>query len=109
MRCISSPHSHGTVTSSTMCLCRSFTFLPLAVSSSAMLPNTRTFLHFSQRQSGMTLAQNRWREIDQSRAPSNHLPHRPSLICEGDQEIFFAFFSKFPFSSVTLTNHEEVA
>src|SRR3990167_1794750 len=99
----------GTVTSSTMCLCKSSIFFPLASSSSAALPNTLCFLHASQRHMGMTLAQNRWREMDQSRAPSSHLPNLPSLMCAGDQFTASAFFSKFSFIFVTETNHDEVA
>src|SRR3989338_5261689 len=103
------PHLQGTVTSSTMCLCRSSIFLPLASSSSAALPNTFCFLHASQRHTGMTLAQKRWREMDQSRAPSSHLPNLPSLICSGDQLIFLASLSALSFTSITFTNHDDVA
>src|ERR1035437_4380922 len=109
MRCITPPHSHGTVISSTMCLWRSGTVFPLASSSSATPPNTRIFLQVSQRHIGMALAQKRWREIDQSRAPSSYLPKRPSFMCFGDHEIFSAFARRFSFIFVTETNHDDVA
>src|SRR3989344_2760526 len=102
-------HSHGTVISSTMCLCKSFTFFPLASSSSEALPNTFSFLHFSHFHIGITLAQKRWRETDQSRAPKSQSPKRPSLICAGDQLMFLAFLSKSSLSFVTETNHDDVA
>src|SRR3989344_5070443 len=95
--------------SSTMCLCKSSIFLPLASSSSVALPNTRTVLHFSHFQIGITLAQNRCREIDQSLAPSSHLPHLPRLMCSGDQLIGSAAFNNFSFSSSIFTNHDDVA
>src|SRR3989338_9920705 len=94
---------------STMCLCKSSIFWPLTSSSSAALPNTRTDLHFSHFQIGITLAQNRCREIDQSRAPSSHLPHLPHFMCSGDQLIGFALSRSASFFSSIFTNHDEVA
>src|SRR3989344_1706702 len=109
MRFIVPPHWHCTVISSTMCLWRLSIFLPLASSSAATLPKMRFVLHFSHIHTGITLAQKRWREIDQSRAPSSHLPQRPSLMCLGDQLMAFAFLSRLSFIFVTETNHELVA
>src|SRR3989338_768034 len=110
IRFIASPLlAHGNVISSTMCLCKSVTFSPLAFSNSATDPNTRYFLHSSHCHTGITLAQNRWREIDQSRAPSSHLPNLPSLMCSGDQLIFLASLMALSFTSVTFTNNEDVA
>src|SRR3989344_4626059 len=100
---------HENTMSSTMCLCKSFIFFPLASSSSDALPNTRFVLHFSHTHTGMTLAQKRCRLIDQSRAPSSHLPQRPSLICSGDQLMPFALRQSSLFIFVTATNHDEVA
>src|SRR3989344_1406814 len=56
-------------------------------------------------QIGKGLAQKRWREIDQSRAPRSHLPKRPSFICAGNHVIPFAFLNKFSLIFVTETNH----
>src|SRR3989344_6885483 len=109
-RFIVPPHfSQAKIISSTICLCRSVTFSPLAFSNSATDPNTRYLLHASHCHTGITLAQNRWREIDQSRAPSSHLPNLPSLMCSGDQLTFFAFRSRSSLILVTETNHDEVA
>src|SRR3989338_7566410 len=109
MRLIFSPHVHGTRISSTICLCRLSTFFPLASSSSEALPNTCSFLQFSHFHIGITLAQKRWREIDQSRAPKSQSPKRPSFMCAGDQLMFFALLSKSSLSFVTETNHDDVA
>src|SRR3989344_5719641 len=108
MRRIVPPHAQVAVISSTMCLWRSSTFFPLASSSSEALPNTRFVLHFSQIHTGITLAQKRWRLIDQSRAPSSHLPHRPSLMCSGDQLIGRALSRICFFCASIFTNHDEV-
>src|SRR3989344_967493 len=109
-RFIVPPHfSQAKIISSTICLCRSVTFSPLAFSNSATDPNTRYLLHASHCHTGITLAQNRWREIDQSRAPSSHLPNLPSLMCSGDQFIFLASLMALSFTSITFTNHEDVA
>src|SRR3989344_8257091 len=100
---------HENSISDLMCLCKSSIFFPLASSSSAAEPNTRMVLHFSHFQIGITLAQNRCREIDQSLAPSSHLPHRPRLMCSGDQLICFALSRSISFCSSIFTNHDDVA
>src|SRR3990167_10251111 len=105
------PHFlQANVTRSTTCLCRSATVWPLAASSSAAEPNTICSPHaWSHCQIGITDAQKRWREMDQSRAPSSHLPNRPSLMCSGVQPIFWASLMALVLILVTETNHDEVA
>src|SRR5438552_2686823 len=87
-RFILPPQLQENSTSSTTSLCKSFTKTPLAFSSWAADSNTCSFLQASHRQTGIVLAQKRWREIDQSRAPASHCPNLPSFTCSGDQLIF---------------------
>ena len=75
-----------------MCIrdrCKSVTSAPVFSLISAMEPKTSIRGNFglSDFQTGIGVPQKRLREIDQSRAPSSHLPKRPSLICPGIQLI----------------------
>src|SRR3989338_1218133 len=103
-RRISPPHFLQVKTmSSILCLCKSVIFCPDNCSSSSTDPTTVTLSHLGfgiwdlgfsvwQSQTGKGVPQNRLREIAQSRAPSCHLPKRPSLICSGTQRICLLFF-----------------
>ena len=55
------------------CLWMSVTFAPVAASSSAMEPMTRTSSPSSDAHTGMGVPQYRLREMDQSCAPSSQL------------------------------------
>jgi hypothetical protein len=87
---------------------RSFTFWPLARSSSATLPKTLS-LPDGLRHTGIGEPQKRLREIDQSRAPSSHLPNWPSRTCEGIQLIFWLSATIRSRIAVTFTYHEVIA
>jgi hypothetical protein len=49
------------------------------------------------------------REIDQSRAPSSHLPNWPSRMCSGTQVICWFSSTIRSRNCVTCTNHESTA
>src|SRR3989344_1139634 len=123
---INPPHfSHLKVISSTICLCKSSTFLPDNFSNSVILPMVlilpqpllalgSKLLALSSKpswhcQTGIGVPQYRWREIDQSEAFSSHLPNRPSFKCAGVQWTLRLFLIKFSLIAVTLTNQEVVA
>ncbi len=59
----------------------------------------------SHRQTGMGAPQNRLREIAQSRAPSSHLPKRPSRMCDGTQLICWFAASMRSLNFVTAMYH----
>src|SRR6056300_924427 len=91
--------------------CKSVTGTLKSASSSAIDPYTsvRGYSGSSLTQTGIGDPQNRFREIDQSRAFASHLPKLPSFTWEGTQLIS-------PFNStmrsrirVTSTNHDEIA
>ena len=53
--------------------------------------------------------QKRLRLIDQSRAPSSHLPNSPSRMCSGTQWICWFSSTMRSRIAVTFTNHELIA
>ncbi len=55
------------------------------------------------------MPQYRLREIDQSRAPSSHLPNCPSLTCSGTQVISWLSSTIRSRNAVTCTNQESTA
>ncbi len=69
----------------------------------------RGYAGSSERQTGIGLPQNRFREIDQSRAFSSHLPNWPSLTCSGTQVISWFSSTMRSLNVVTSTNHDETA
>ena len=69
----------------------------------------RGYAGSSLRQTGMGEPQKRLRLIDQSRAPSSHMPNRPSLTWDGTQLISWLVSIMRSRISVTFTNHEEIA
>ena len=58
---------------------------------------------------GIGLPQNRFREIDQSRAFSSHLPNWPSLTCSGVHSIRWLSSTMRSLNFVTATNHDDTA
>jgi len=58
---------------------------------------------------GIGLPQKRFREIDQSRVFSSHLPNWPSLVCSGTQVISWLSSSIRSRIAVVATNHDETA
>ncbi len=58
---------------------------------------------------GIGEPQYRLREIDQSRAPSSHLPNWPSRMCSGTQVICWFSSTIRSRNCVTCTNHESTA
>ena len=101
----------GRVSSSTYGRCRSVGRTPKSRSSSSSEPYTsiRGYAGSSDGHTGIGDPQNRLREIDQSRAPSSHLPNWPSRMCAGTQVI--CWFSSIIRSRnwVTATNQDETA
>ena len=60
-------------------------------------------------QTGIGDPQNRFREIDQSLAPSSHLPNWPSLMCAGTQLICWFSSTIRSRNRVTATNQDDTA
>ena len=60
----------------------------------------------SLRHTGIGEPQKRLRLIDQSRAPSSHLPNRPSRMCSGTQWICWFSSTMRSRIAVTFTYHE---
>ena len=79
----------GRVRASMKGRCRSSGRTPKSRSSSSSEPYTsmRGYAGSSLRHTGMGEPQNRLRLIDQSRAPSSHMPKRPSRTWSGTQLI----------------------
>ena len=90
---------------------KSVTSTPKSASSSAIEPYTsvRGYAGSSETHTGIGAPQKRLREIDQSRAPSSHLPKMPCLVCAGVQVI--SSFSSTMRSRiwVTRTNQDDTA
>src|SRR4051812_36736450 len=101
----------GRVSSSTNGRCRWVTSTPKARSNSSNEPytSTRGYCGSSDFQTGIGEPQNRFREIDQSRALASHLPNEPSLMCAGVQVISWLSSTIRSRNVVTATNQDDTA
>ena len=88
--------------------CRLVGRTPKSASSSSRLPYTsmRGYAGSSLFQTGIGAPQKRLRLMDQSRAPSSHLPNWPSRTCSGIQLICWLFSTMRSRKSVTRTYQE---
>ncbi len=101
----------GRVSSSTNGRCRSVRRTPKSRSSSSSEPYTsvRGKSGSSDTHTGSGEAQNRLREMHQSRAPASHLPNWPSLMCSGVQLICWFSSTMRSRNAVTDRNQESTA
>ena len=91
------------------CLWMSVTFAPVASSSSAMDPMTRTSSPSSEAHTGMGVPQYRLREMDQSCAPSSQLWNRFSCTYEGTHRVLALFARSFSLMLSTFTKNDPTA
>ena len=101
----------GLTSSSMAGRCRSDGRTPKSRSSSSSDPYTsvRGYAGSSLCQTGIGEPQNRFRLIDQSRAPASHLPNWPSLTWPGTQVMSWFSSTIRPENLVTSTNQLDTA